>query len=274
VVRVAEALEAEGRVVRWLEVPPSGRLSADQVATAIAGLPPRFVVALMAANHETGVLQPLTEVAPLVTRAGGLLHVDAVQAAGKMGPEAYRFGDTMSLAAHKLRGPKGVGALVMRSRGVPRPVLLGGAQERGFRPGTVDPVNAAGFAVAARRAMDGPSRLADAGRLRDSIESALGEVAVVNGEGPRLPHVTNLSIRDQRGDEVVAALDLAGVSVSSGSACSAGTPEPSPVIRAMLGSARAESAVRFSLGEATTENDVARAIDVVLRVVTRRSSTA
>jgi cysteine desulfurase len=274
VVRVAEALEAQGRIVRWLAVPPSGRLSPEVVSAAIAGLAPKFVVAMMAANHETGVLQPLTEVSAIVKSAGGALHVDAVQAAGKVPPEAYRYGDTMSLAAHKLRGPKGVGALVMRSRGVPRPVLLGGAQERGFRPGTVDPVNAAGFAVAARRALEGPSRLGEALRLRDWLEAALHEVAVVNGEGPRLPHVSNLSFLGHRGDEAVAALDLAGISVSSGSACSAGTPEPSSVIRAMLGNGRAENAVRFSLGETTTENEVGRAIDVVLRLVTRRPSTS
>jgi cysteine desulfurase len=244
------------------------------VAEAIAGLPERFVVALMAANHETGVIQPLTEVADIVRAAGGLLHVDAAQAAGKVSPALFQLGDSMSLAAHKLRGPKGIGALVMRSRGVPQPVLLGGAQERGLRPGTVDPVNAAGFAVAARRSLEGgPERLATVSALRDSIEAALARHADLNGAGaPRLPHVTNLSLRGLRGDEVVAALDLAGVSVSSGSACSAGTPEPSAVIRAMLGAARAESAVRISLGETTSPSDVERAIAVLLRVVTARLS--
>jgi cysteine desulfurase len=275
VVRVAEAQAAEGRLVRWLDVPPSGRIEPSVVAAALAGLPPRFTVALMAANHETGVIQPLAEVAALVRAAGGLLHVDAAQAAGKLPPSAFQLGDSMSLAAHKIRGPKGIGALVMRSRGVPHPVLLGGAQERGLRPGTVDPVSAAGFAVAARRALSGgPERLATASVLRDSIEVALAAYAEVNGAGvPRLPHVTNLSLRGLRGDEVVAALDLAGVSVSSGSACSAGTPEPSAVIRAMAGSERAESAVRISLGETTGAMDVERAIGVLLRVVTLRPSS-
>jgi cysteine desulfurase len=275
VVRVAEALESEGRPVRWLAVPPSGRVDADAVGGAIAGLPSGFTVALMAANHETGVRQPLREVETLVHAAGGLLHVDAVQAAGKLPPSEYLFGDSLSLAAHKLRGPKGVGALVMRTRRVPTPVLLGGAQERGFRPGTVDPVHVAGFAAAVRHAADGgPERLAAVERFRDQLERALSPDALVNGgETARLPHVSNLSFPGYRGDELVAALDLAGVSVSSGSACSAGTQEPSTIIAAMLGKTRAESAVRFSLGETTSEADVLRAIGVLLRVVTRRSST-
>lgn len=276
VTRIAETLEAEGRPVRWIAVPESGRIEPAAVATAVSGLPARFTVALMAANHETGVLQPLREVEALVHEAGGLLHVDASQAAGKAHPSAYQHGDSLSLAAHKIRGPKGIGALVMRARGVPRPVLLGGAQERGLRPGTVDPVSAAGFAVAARRALGGgPERLEPVRPLRDALEAALAPFAEVNGaRALRLPHVSNLSFRGFRGDELVAALDLAGVSVSSGSACSAGTPEPSAVIRAMTGAARAEAAVRFSLGETTTKAEVERAIAVVLRVVAPRPSSA
>jgi cysteine desulfurase len=197
--------------------------------------------------------------------------VDAVQAAGKMAVDVWQAGDTLSIAAHKLGGPKGIGALVLRSAGLPRPVLLGGAQERGLRPGTVDAVAAAGFgAVAAHAAHGGLARYAALAPLRDRLETAL--TARVNGIAARLPHVTNLSFDGWRGDELVAALDLEGVRASSGSACSAGTVERSPVIESMLGRERAESAVRFSLGEATTLEELDVAISVLVRAAARRTS--
>ncbi|HVU05439.1 MAG TPA: cysteine desulfurase family protein [Polyangiaceae bacterium] len=275
VVRVAERLSDAGRTVRFVPVPPGGRLRVEDVEAAIFGLPKGFVVALMAANHETGVLQPVREVGELVRERGGRLHVDAVQAVGKIPLEAFAAGDSASLAGHKLRGPKGIGALVLRTPGLPRPVLVGGAQERGVRPGTVDPVAASGLAVAVRRATHGgPSRYAALEPLRDRIEARLAGLAEVNGAGePRLPHVTSLSFEGCPGDELVAAFDLAGVRVSSGSACSAGTQEASPVITAMLGRQRALQTVRASLGDATTAAEVDFAIETMIRRVTRRSSS-
>jgi cysteine desulfurase len=197
------------------------------------------------------------------------LHVDAVQAWGRVAFDP-RLAETLSLAAHKIRGPKGIGALIARP-GVPlSPVLVGGAQERGLRPGTVDPVAATGLAVAAGRARAGLSRYAGIAPLRDELEGALLALsprARVNGSAPRAPHVTNLSWPGFRGPELVAALDLEGVSVSSGSACSAGTSEPSPVLRAMLGEERAACAVRVSLGESTTREEVNHALHAFAKVV-------
>ncbi|HVW28618.1 MAG TPA: cysteine desulfurase family protein [Polyangiaceae bacterium] len=274
VVRVAEALEAAGGVVRWVHVPESGALDPDAVIAATEGLPAGFVVAWMAANHETGVLQAVRAVQDAVRARGGRLHVDAVQAVGKVDARDWRAGDTTSIAAHKIRGPKGIGALLLRSPGIPRPVLLGGAQERGIRPGTIDAIAAAGFGVAAAHARDGgPERYAALAPLRDRLERAALRGASINGSAPRLPHVANLSFHAFRGDELVAALDLDGVRASSGSACSAGTTERSPVIEAMVGRARAESAVRFSLGESTTREDVDAAISVLDRAISRRSSS-
>jgi cysteine desulfurase len=253
-------------------VPESGALDVRDVVSACEGLPEGFVVAMMVANHETGVLQPVAEIAETVRSLGGKLHVDAVQAAGKVAAEVWRAGDTASLAAHKIRGPKGIGALVLRSPGLPVPVVLGGAQERGIRPGTVDAAAAAGFGAAAAHAQSGgPDRYAALAPLRDQLERAVETRGRVNGYGPRLPHVTNVSFEGWLGDELVAALDLAGVRVSSGSACSAGTVERSPVVESMAGRARAESAVRFSLGETTSGEDVHAAIDVLSRILTRRS---
>jgi len=269
VTRVAEALEAEGRPVRWLPVPPSGCLAPEAVAEALVGLPAGTLVALAAANHETGVIQPLEAIAEVAARAGARLHVDAVQAVGKLPLAVLAGADTLSLAAHKIRGPKGIGALVHRPERAPKPLLLGGSQERGRRPGTVDPVAAAGFRVAAAWAR---SHLAERGRLtelRDRLEAELSRKgALVNGaEAARLSHVANLSFPGRAGDELVAALDLLGVAVSSGSACSAGTTEASKIITAMLGVERARAAVRISLGDATTGHDVELALRAFERVL-------
>ena len=126
------------------------------------------MVAVGLANHETGVIQPIADIADAARAAGARLHVDAVQAAGRLAPELLQYGDSLALGAHKLRGPKGIGALALRPGQVPQPVLRGGSQERGLRPGTVDAAAAAGFGAAARRALRGHERYAPLGALRDS----------------------------------------------------------------------------------------------------------
>lgn len=280
VIRVAEQLEARGVALSWIALDGSGRVSVEAVSEAIerAAAPVRLV-SLQVVNHETGVIQPIPEVADVVHGRGLLLHVDAVQAVGKVEPSAWAGADLLSLAAHKMRGPKGIGALVTRPGIKLRPVLVGGAQERGLRPGTQDPSAAAGLAVAAERAHDGgPLRQARLGALRDRLETGLiqlgrdhGPAPMRNGGGPRVPHVSNLSWLGWRGDELCAALDLEGVAVSSGSACSAGTAEPSPVLRAMLNEARASAAVRVSLGEETSAADVELSLQRWARVLGRRA---
>ncbi|MCC6551578.1 MAG: cysteine desulfurase [Polyangiaceae bacterium] len=277
VTRAAEALAARGVHVAWVDPEPSGRVSPEAVAEVLARaaeVAPVRLVALQAVNHETGVLQPVAEVAALARAAGARLLVDAVQAVGRLPPEVWAGADLVSIAAHKIRGPKGIGALATRPGIRLRPILAGGAQERGLRPGTQDAAAAAGFAVAAERARGSPARYAALSTLRDRLEAALLEVGsgvapLRNGEGPRAPHVTNLSWPGWRGDELCAALDLEGVAVSSGSACSAGTAEPSPVLAAMLGPERASSAVRISLGEETTAEEVDEAARRWARVLAR-----
>jgi cysteine desulfurase len=279
VVRAAEQLGERGVVVEWVAPSSSGRIEPEAVAEAMARgarRAPVSLVALAAVNHETGVIQPVAEVAELVHAAGAKLHVDAVQAAGRLGPDAWAGADLVAIAAHKIRGPKGIGALVTRPGLRLRPVLFGGAQERGLRPGTQDPVACAGFAAAAERALGTPARYVALASLRDRLEAELavlgsrsGAPPLRNGDAPRAPHVSNLSWPGWRGDELCAALDLEGVSVSSGSACSAGTAEPSPVLQAMLGEARASSAVRVSLGEETTAEDVVEALTRWARVLGR-----
>lgn len=268
VVALAVALEARGVPVRWLPVTEAGLIEPEAIARSLAELAhPEAVVAVMAANHETGVIQPVGAIAERVHAAGARLHVDAVQLLGR-GPVAdLREADTVSVAAHKLRGPKGIGALLWKPGLAPRPLLRGGAQERGLRPGTQDAVAAAGFRAAVERLPASEAAYARLRPLRDELEKVLSLWSTPNGREPRLPHVANLSVRGFRGDELVAALDLKGVLMSSGSACSAGTTEPSPVIQAMLGPERARQAVRVSLGEDTTSSEVALAIEAFRQVL-------
>ena len=281
VTRVAEVLQASGRAtVTWVSARADGRIDLDELARALAGTgSERVFIAVQAVNHETGVVQPVREViarAGARTHAETRVHVEAVQAWGRL-DEVGAGADSRSLAAHKLRGPKGIGALVTREGMALRPLLVGGAQERGARPGTIDPLAAAGFAVAARYACSSSGRYASLAVLRDTLERALlaaAPAARVNGDAHRAPHVTNVSFPGWNGAELVAALDLEGVAVSSGSACSAGTIEPSPVITAMLGEERARSALRVSLGEGTSADDLDRAIIILGAVLARSVSSA
>jgi cysteine desulfurase len=269
---VAEALQAEGRAhIRWCAVKATGEVDLDDIRLALGEGGVRLLV-LQAANHETGVIQPVREAIIAAHAAGARVHVDAVQVFGRsddVAPEA----DTRSLAAHKIRGPKGVGALVTRPGLALAPVLLGGSQERGVRPGTIDPVAAAGLAIAARHAAGSPPAWQAKAPLRDVLEQGALRIypsAKVNAAGaPRMPHVTNIAFRGWRSAELVAALDLEGVATSGGSACSAGTSEPSKVLEAMGDPEAASCSVRFSLGEDTGRREVDAALVALARVVGR-----
>jgi cysteine desulfurase len=282
VTRVAEALEREGRArVRWVRATASGVIDLADLERAIAQTNNEAaLVTVQAVNHETGVIQPVRDVIAIAHSAGARVHVDAVQAWGKIETSVLADADSASLAAHKLRGPKGVGALVSRIGARLVPVLLGGAQEKGLRPGTVDPVLAAGLGIAARISAGGHVRYARIAKRRDALESALLGLAsedkaprVAGDRSRRAPHVSMLVWPGWSGAELVAALDLEGVSVSSGAACSAGTIEPSPVLAAMLGDHDAASGVRASLGEDTTDEDIARAVEAFRVVVGRHHSS-
>jgi cysteine desulfurase len=272
VTRVAEELEREGRArVRWLRVTREGMLDLASLERALAGERASLVV-VQAVNQETGTIQPVAEVAELARRARAPLHVDAVQAFGRIEQVAEQAA-TRSLAAHKMRGPKGIGALIRQPGVALAPVLVGGSQERGLRPGTVDPVAAAGLAVAARHALTSPSQWAKAGPLRDAFEAGIGRLAAnarVNGAAsPRAPHLASVAFPGWSGPELVAALDIEGVAASSGSACSAGTAEPSPPLVAMGDAEAARSTVRFSLGEDTTREDIDFALAALARILRR-----
>jgi cysteine desulfurase len=272
IVRVAEELERQGRArLRWLRVERAGTIDLEDLARALGEGDVRLV-ALQSVNAETGVLQPVADVLRMAHAAGALVHVDAVQSFGRLDDVAAEA-DTRSLAAHKMRGPKSIGALLTRPGLTVVAVVQGGSQERGLRPGTVDPVSAAGLGAAARHALASPGRWASVAPLRDALETGLlGAVAgarVNGGAGARAPHVTSVAFPGWSGPELVAALDLEGVAASGGSACSAGTAEPSPVLLAMGDEAAATSTVRFSLGEDTTPGDVDAALAAARRVLAR-----
>ncbi len=272
VTKQGERLASIGRPVRWLEVLRSGQTNPSDVASALASMPRGTVVAAMAVNHETGVIQPLEAIAAVVHDSGAFIHVDAVQALGKLEPSAWSCWDSAAITAHKIRGPKGIAALAWKgTRPIPSPMLFGGGQERGLRPGTVDPVLVAGFGAAIERLPEYLESYGRLARLRDRFESGLADL-VENNVPPgvsRLGHVSSAFVSGWPAEELVAALDLEGLCVSSGSACAAGTAEVSPVIASMYDSSRAGSTLRVSLGETTTQVEIALAIEIFRRVLTR-----
>jgi cysteine desulfurase len=244
------------------------------------------LVSIQAANNETGVLQPVAEAARVVRAAGGLLYSDAVQAAGKVPVNIAALGaDVLTLSAHKLGGPKGVGAIVLASEGVEIAdrLLRGGGQERGARAGTENVAAIAGFGAAAEAAREAMTE--DAARirgLRDELEAVLGRIApdaVIFGAGvERLPNTVAFAVPGLRAETALIAFDLAGVAVSSGSACSSGKVKRSHVLQAMgVEPALAEGAIRVSLGWNSTKEDVfrfAKACESVLRSLYQRRANA
>jgi len=272
IARVAERFEEAGRPVRWLAVQAGGQVELGSLEACLNDMPTGTCVAVMAVNHETGVIQPLEQVASIAHRMGAWVHVDAVQALGKLEPSAWCSWDSVSLGAHKIQGPKGIGVLAWRcGTRTPRAGMVGGSQERGLRPGTLDSVSVAGFGAALEAAHDGPARYRAIAILRNALECALRGLAEPNvcNDSERLGHVTSLYVPGWSGAELVAALDLEGVCISSGSACAAGTSEVSPVITSMLGTNRARSTVRISLGPVTGETDIQRAIEAFSKVMAR-----
>jgi cysteine desulfurase len=250
------------------EVPvgPDGRLDLAALARAIANAP-RPLVSLMLANNETGIVQPVAEAAAIVHEAGGLLHVDAVQAIGRIACDVTVLGaDLLTLSAHKIGGAKGVGALVRAREDIhfPEPLIRGGGQERGLRAGTENITGIAAFGAAAAAArVRRESESAHMAALRDRMEAGLLAIApdaVVFGRDAgveRLPNTTLFALAGIKAETAVIAFDLEGVAVSSGAACSSGKVQPSHVLAAMGVSAPLlRGAVRVSLGWSTTPADV------------------
>lgn len=272
VLMTVKALERRGWRTTVLPVGRDGVVRPDSLREALT--PDTAIVSVMHANNEIGTMQPVPELAAAAHEHGALIHVDAVQTAGKIPVDVSALGvDLLSLSGHKFGAPKGVGALWVR-RGVRlTPQATGGRQERGRRAGTENTAGLAGLGVAARHAV---ATMAEAGpaiaRLRDRLEGALLDAvpgAEVNGTRTgRVPNTTNISFDGIEAESLLIALDLEGIAVSTGSACSSGTLEPSHVLQAMgLPAARTRSSIRFSLGASTTETEIETVIAAVPRLV-------
>ena len=270
---LCEDLEKHGVSVTYLPVYEDGLVRMEDVRSAMTD--DTILISIMAANNEIGTLQPVEEIGKFVKelRACGRkiwFHTDAVQAAGKVPVNVEEIGcDLLSLSAHKLYAPKGVGALYVR-RGVRlHPQNIGGHQERERRGGTESVPNIVAFGKACAIAMDQmTAESADLSSLRDHLETLVGEMipdVVFNGDRDRrLPNISNISFRSIEGEGLLINLDMQGIAVSTGSACSSGTLEPSPVIRALgRDDELARGAIRFSLGRSNTTADITRLLEIL-----------
>jgi cysteine desulfurase len=279
VANVVEDLEKQGTEVTYLPVYDNGIVRLPDIESALRE--ETALISIMTANNEIGTLQPIEEIGKLVKtlRAQGRkmrFHTDAVQAAGKIGLDVEAIGcDLLTVSAHKIYAPKGVGALYVRRGTRLHPQNIGGRQERGIRGGTESVPLIAAFGKAAEIA--GEDRKNDQGRigrLRDDFEQRIFErfqEAILNGDrSVRLPNISNISFPGVEGEALLINLDMLGVAVSTGSACSSGSLEPSPVIRALgANDVRSRTAIRFSFGKQNTADDVDRILEVLPDAVER-----
>ena len=260
VLEPARALQASGWQLNEIDVDGQCRVLPDHLKEILNN--DTRLVSVMAANNETGVIQPVAQLADLARTAGAVFHTDAIQAAGKLPLDFAASGaQLMSLSAHKLYGPKGVGALVVDKSLELVPLQLGGGQEYGLRAGTENIAAIVGFGVAAELAVDGlQSRAAQMAALRDRAQAGLQrypQVTVFAATAERLPNTLQLAVAGLDGETLLMQLDKAGIAVSSGSACSSGKTEPSHVLMAMGVEAElARGAIRISLGRETTNADI------------------
>ena len=277
-------LEKQGYEVTYLPVYDNGIIRVDDIRAVLRE--DTFLISIMTANNEIGTLQPVQEIGRMVRelRAEGRkvwFHTDAVQAAGKISVDVEEIGcDLLSISAHKIYAPKGIGCLYVR-RGVRlHPQNLGGHQERERRGGTEPVPNIVAFGAAAEMVNDELTTASETLRsLRNKLESSICEMipeTTVNGDADsRIPTVTNVSFSGVEGEGLLINLDMQGIAVSTGAACSSGTLEPSPIIRALgADDARARGAIRFSFGRFNTVEDVERVLEVLPKAVETLRSLA
>jgi len=268
-------LEAAGREVTYVPVDGRGLIDPDDIRRALR--PKTKLISIMIANNETGVLQPVEEIGKIAAETDVYFHTDAVQAAGKVTIDVQSVGcDLLSISGHKMHAPQGVGALYVRKGTILQPMLHGGSHERSRRAGTENVAGIVALGKAAEIAKEGLNRgeLTRMAALRDRLQEAiLAEVEAtgVNGDGaPRVPNTTNIHFDHIEGEALVIALDLKGLAVSTGAACSSGAIEPSHVLTAMgLPADQARASLRFSLGKQNTDEDIDFAIGLVPSTVAR-----
>jgi len=285
VLNTLRALARRGWRTTLVPVDQSGIVSPDRVREALAD--DTAIVSVMHANNEIGTIQPIAALSAIAHERGALMHTDAVQSAGKIPVDVRELGvDLLSLSAHKFNGPKGAGALWIKRGTRLQPILTGGKHERNRRAGTENVPAVVGMGVAARLALGKMAgEGARVGALRNRLEEGILRTVpgtAVNGARPsRVPNTTNISFDRVEAESLLIALDLEGIAVSTGSACSSGTLEPSHVLKAMgLAAHRTQNSLRFSLGMFSTEEEVDRVVEVLPRLVeklrglTRKTATA
>jgi cysteine desulfurase len=273
ILATCKAMESYGAEVTFVAVDASGRVDPAAIESSIRES--TILISVMHANNETGVIQPIEELSGIARRRGIVFHTDAVQSAGKIPTDVRALGaDLLSISGHKIHGPKGVGVLYIRKGIKAAPFMTGGSHERKRRAGTENVPGIAGLGAAARlareRLVEMPTRVAG---LRDRLESQiLTRIAGgrVNGSEPRLPNLSNLSFERLEGEAAVIALDLEGIAISTGSACSSGSLDPSHVLMAMgLRPEVVQGSLRFSLCYHNTEQEIDRAVQTLEAVVQR-----
>jgi cysteine desulfurase len=275
VLNACKRMEEMGCTVTYLPVDAQGLVDPDDVRRAVR--PKTKLISIILANNETGVLQPVNDIGKIAAEADVYFHTDAVQAAGKVPLDVKEIGcDLLTLTGHKMHGPQGAGALYVRKRTLLQPLFYGGRHERSRRAGTENLAGIVGLGKAAEIARAGfiNGSVEKMQVLRDQLETAILErvdqTGVNSGGAPRVPNTTNIHFDCIEGEAMVIALDLKGLSVSTGAACSSGAIEPSHVLVAMgLSADRARASLRFTLGKQNTAEDIEFAMDVVPEVVAR-----
>lgn len=276
VLAAAQALEAEGRTVRWLDVDPGGEIDLEKLPTLIAGDQPAALVSIMSANNETGVLQPIEQAAVICRDAGVPLHVDATQSVGKLPVDLASLGAAaVTFSAHKFHGPTGIGALWIDAGISIKPMLHGGEQQLESRPGTEPVALAIGMAEALRLATQERDESIERMRaLRDQLEAGLvsqfGELRIQGADKARLPNTSSISFVGTDRQSMLMALDMASVFCSSGSACSSGSSPPSHVLLAMKRpESEVQSTLRFGVSKFSTAEEISTAIDSISNIYKR-----
>jgi cysteine desulfurase len=279
VLHTCHYLQSEGFEVTVLPVDHHGLVDPEQVRASLRD--DTILVSIMLANNEVGTIQPLAEIARVAHERGALVHTDAVQAIGRLPVSVDDLGvDLMSLTAHKFYGPKGVGALYVRQGTAIVPLLYGGAQESGLRPGTQNVAGIVGLATALRLAheelaTEPPRQAALRDALQEGILSRIPEVRVNGHPTARLSNILNISLAHVDGESLLMALDMQGIAVSTGSACNVGATEPSHVLQALgVGPDYIQGSLRFSLGRTTTEEDVHYTVDTLVAIAEKLRAIA
>ncbi len=274
VMNTCKDLEKQGCEVTWLPLNRDGLLEAEQVRAAMR--PDTVLITIMHANNEIGTIQPIEQIGQIAEEAGVFFHSDGVQATGKIPVEVKALKVHLySMSAHKLHGPKGVGALYVARRTPVKPMITGGGHERNRRSGTENVAGIVGFGATARLAREGlADQMVRIGEMRDDMEArlkaAMSHIHVNGEDAPRLPNTSNIMVDYAEGEGMVISLDLKGIAVSTGSACSSGSMEPSPVLTA-IGKTPDEGfgSLRISLSDLTTQDDVDYLVEVLPGIVER-----